>query len=49
MFLYYYSSSLPVQDVIEDKATGSTKQKELNLDVIKNIQCRYHQKKNRIG
>ena len=36
MFLYYYFSSPPVQDVIEDKTTGSTKQKELNLDVIKN-------------
>lgn len=35
-FLYYYFANPSVQDIIEDKTTGSTKQKELNLDVIKN-------------
>ena len=35
-FLYTYFASPTVQSVIEDKAEGSTKQKELYVDTIKN-------------
>ena len=35
-YLYYYFSSNTVQSVIEDKADGSTKQKELSTATIKN-------------
>ena len=34
-YLYYYFSSNTVQSVIEDKADGSTKQKELSTTTIK--------------
>lgn len=34
-YLYYYFSSNTVQSVIEDKADGSTKQKELSTATIK--------------
>ncbi|STO61120.1 Uncharacterised protein [Canicola haemoglobinophilus] len=33
-YIYYYLSSYYVQSVIEDKADGSTKQKELSLATI---------------
>ena len=35
-YLYYYFSSNTVQSVIEDKADGSTKQKELSTITVKN-------------
>ena len=35
LFLYYYFASPTVQSVIEDKADGSTKQKELSTNTIK--------------
>lgn len=36
LYLYYYFASPSVQDVIEEKTSGSTKQKELGLETIKN-------------
>ena len=38
-YLYYYLSSPTVQNVIEDKSSGSTKQKELATETIKNYLC----------
>ena len=35
-YLYYYFASETVQSVIEDKADGSTKQKELSTTTVKN-------------
>lgn len=35
LFLYHYLSSASVQNSIEDLSTGSTKQKELSLSIIK--------------
>ena len=34
-YLFYYFASAQVQNVIEDKADGSTKQKELNQETVK--------------
>ena len=34
-FMYAYFSSATVQNVIEDKADGSTKQKELSTNTVK--------------
>lgn len=36
MYLFYYFTNPTVQFVIEDKANGSTKQKELAVDTVKN-------------
>ena len=49
-FLYAYFSSPTVQSVIEDKAEGSTKQKELYVDTIKTylIPVPPHSEQNRI-
>lgn len=38
-YLYYYLSSPTVQNVIEDKSSGSTKQKELATETIKKYLC----------
>ena len=38
-YLHYYLSSPTVQNVIEDKASGSTKQKELATETVKRYLC----------